>query len=818
MNLVAFDSETDLLAAGYGAPNIVCASSANRIGLHGRGRIADIHDDEEAFEVFERFLTEKDTIAFANAAFDSGVIGQKRPHLLPLIFKALREGRIFDILIAQALDAIAGGHLGLNPDGSTLRSPSTRKPMKRYSLEVTTDLVLHRSDAKANDVWRLSYALLRGIPLDRWPEIARQYPIDDAANTLEVAIAQIEGVNGAHEWIDVPPLAGGTMLTMCKHCNEELTFNASTPTCHAAPKLPHRNAQNHAAQCEAAFALHLGACWGFRSDPDRVEALTKVVEAKHAVAVERFQKKGWIRADGTEDTAAVKRAIAKAYGVTGTCKRCDGTGTTRNVKLIDCRGAKVKARFQGCQGPACDTCGGREKIQKLGNEVTCKNIFDEDGRFEEAGCDGTGWDLTTAPMLPRSDKLGVKTDRDAKMESGDDDLYDYGEDEVNKIRDTYLPYIREGVHGVIAPRPNVLVASGRCSYDTIHQFPRKGGVRECIRARGAWSGSPIEYVLCSSDYAAGELSALAQITQWHVGYSKMLETINATKDPGSLHTKICAQMLGISFEEAQARIKAGDKQAKDFRQAGKSANFGFPGGLGAATLVLTNRRKGAGSTTTQDGHEYAGIRFCVLMGGAERCGIEKTTTFNGRDCAPVCLACVRIVQDVLKPAFFETYPEVKAYLNKISAITKEGTGTIQCIAWNAELGRVEVLRERGQCGYTDGANQGFQGLLSDIGKRAFVRMTREGYLGVKDDGSPSVLAGARFPVFLHDEPLAELPAATAHEGGYRISEIMMECGRELAPDVFWKAEPALMQFWYKGAEAKFNENGRLIPWEPEEKQ
>ena len=45
------------------------------------------------------------------------------------------------------------------------------------------------------------------------------------------------------------------------------------------------------AQVEADFALRLGSAWSFRADPERVDILEREVERKHAVAVERFQKK-----------------------------------------------------------------------------------------------------------------------------------------------------------------------------------------------------------------------------------------------------------------------------------------------------------------------------------------------------------------------------------------------------------------------------------------------------------------------------------------------------------------------------------------------
>jgi hypothetical protein len=108
----------------------------------------------------------------------------------------------------------------------------------------------------------------------------------------------------------------------------------------------------------------------------------------------------------------------------------------------------------------------------------------------------------------------------------------------------------------------------------------------------------------------------------------------------------------------------------------------------------------------------------------------------------------------------------------------------------------------------------FQGLLADVGKRAYCQMSREGYLGVKDDGSPSPLAGARFPLFLHDEPLAELRRETAHVAAPRIAEIMVQSGYDLAPDVFWKAEPALSLMMSKDAEPVYDDAGNLTLWMP----
>ena len=128
---------------------------------------------------------------------------------------------------------------------------------------------------------------------------------------------------------------------------------------------------------------------------------------------------------------------------------------------------------------------------------------------------------------------------------------------------------------------------------------RKGGewvptLRECVAARQG-------RLLGSSDFPAGELCGFAQVALWTVGYSRMAEIINTTRDPGNIHTVFGAKMIGVDPDELKRRIKAGDKTAKGFRQAAKPWDFGALGGMGPAKLVLTNRKEGAGMTETPTG-------------------------------------------------------------------------------------------------------------------------------------------------------------------------------------------------------------------------
>jgi hypothetical protein len=821
--LRALDTETYRFRAGEIAPKIVCGSVAETVDGQVVGSL--IGSKHETVDTFRKYLEDGLTVAFANAAYDLGVLAQQDPTLLPLIFKALREGRIHDVLIAQSLDAIYGGHLGEDPrTGGDLRSPTSNKPTKRYSLEICTDLVLGRKDAKQNDVWRQSYALLDGIPTERWSEEARTYPIDDAANTLEVAIAQIYGKPGEHEWHTVPGIPGIVdSKTCCKFCNGELTMAwPSNSACDKAPRRPHMNRENLAAQTEAAFALHLGGAWGLRTDGEKVEALAEKIEGQHRVAVERFQKKGWVRADSSEDSVAIKTAVANAYGVTGTCARCEGSGTVRAVKMVECRGAKMKGRYQGCQGSSCPVCKGELRVSKVGSEVACKSELDDKGKVIEAGCDGTGLDLATAPMLPKTKKGGVSTDRDTLMESGDDDLSDFGENTTDKLRTTVVPFLRKGVREPLSFQSNVIVATGRCSYEgsPIHQMPRQGGGRECFRARGPWSGYPIECVIGSTDYEAGELCTLAQYTYWALGHSNMREAINATGKPGILHSDLAAQVLGIPLDEFLKRLKAKDKQCVDARQASKPYNFGRPGLMGSPKIVYTNRKSSTGFTSAEEGpavnvkgeRGYHGIRFCILLGGARKCGTEKITEWKRRPCIPVCKACVNAVEYTIGASYDKRYPEIKEYFNWVFRMLELHEGRVPCLAWDADLGSYTAVRWRGGADKSAAANNGFQAMLADIGKDAFCTMTREGYLGVKDDGSPSPLAGARFPLFAHDEPVSELFRHNAHESGPRIAEIMMASGRKFAPDVAWRAETAIAEVWNKSMEPVYDLDGNLTLW------
>jgi DNA polymerase-1 len=720
----SLDLETYLIEGGLLTPRIVCGSTcgpealdrsktASRwfmdrfVGIgavhRGPGSAGELIHPKSAVLTYARTLLDSDRIIVgANVAYDLACLAAEDPDLLSLIFKAYGEGRVYDVQIAQALHAIAEGNL--------YADPVTGMPMHgRYSLETCVRFVLGREDAKDNDYWRMRYALLENVPVSEWPAEARQYPVDDAVNTLEVAVAQVNGDGGG-----------------------------VTPG-------PHRNLGDLSNQVETAFALHLGAVWGLRTDPDRVEALRKRTEAAHTSFVERFRALGFFKADGKQDGRAVRIAVIKAYGGSGPCP-------------AKCAGGKVLS-------------------ERTGNPVKCPE------------CSGTGMDISAAPKTPAG---GVSADRDTLMESGDPDLVALGENEAEKTRDTYLPWLETGIAKPITLRPNVLVGSGRTSYDGLIQLvPTKGGVRECFRARDG-------YVYCSVDFGAGELCTFAQICLKIFGHSQMAETINATGDPGGLHTAFAARLAGRTTEEMKALVDAADELAKAIRQLAKFCNFALLGGMGAPKFCLLARKKSAGKTTAPDGTVYHGLRFCILLGGAERCGERRVTEFKGYPTPPICAHCLEVAADLLRPMWLKQWPEVPVYFRWVQSRVEAG-GEFPCFG---------TERVRGGLEFTSGANNGFQALLADAAKHALRRVARECYVG---DG---VLAGTRPIFFAHDEIVAEMPEATAHLAGPRMAKLMVEASREYIPDVCMVAEPALMRFWDKGVQTVHDESGRLVVWEP----
>ncbi len=358
-------------------------------------------------------------------------------------------------------------------------------------------------------------------------------------------------------------------------------------------------------------------------------------------------------------------------------------------------------------------------------------------------------------------------------------------------------------------RPNPILETGRVSYDGVIQLlPRQvsktlsatlartptssgyhvRGVRDCIVARPG-------YVFGSCDYEAGELVTHAQSCLWLVGESALADALLRGVKP---HNLLASMIAGVEYDDFNARLKS-EKRFADYRQAAKPANFGFPGGMGAPKLVLQQRKQGP-DTVGPDGTHYKGLRFCVLLGAADRCGTVKVTSYKEKHLPPTCAACIEAAEN-LRAYWFRTFPENHEYFKIVAALVDE----------NAEVTQHVDRRVRGNVHFRNAANGFFQALLGTAAKLALVRASRECYAVPS-----SPLYGSRIILFAHDEIIVEHPESVAPEACERLSAVMVEALRETCPDLApaCRAEPTLMRRWYKGAECVRDASGRLMVWEP----
>jgi len=315
-----------------------------------------------------------------------------------------------------------------------------------------------------------------------------------------------------------------------------------------------------------------------------------------------------------------------------------------------------------------------------------------------------------------------------------------------KLLSTYLPNLLRGP--TIHPQYNVLVETGRTSShghavknreemfpaENVQNLPRGGNVREAHIARPG-------KVLVSIDYGHLELDCLAQVTYEMFGHSEMMKLINAGKDP---HCGMGAQLMGlkqhrvVTYEEFVALKDAGDEDAKFFRQMAKAANFGFPGGLGAARMV-----------------EYARLSY----------GISDMTMEKAVE---------------LRSVFLDTFPEVQQLFNWYSLQeSSEGWGYDSSGRWRAK------------CSYCNGLNGiVLQSRSADGAKNAGIKLVEACETGA--------LQGCDVLAFIHDEYILEMPNdETLLEQMDVAMTLMLKGMSEYLPHVRITVEADAMDRWLK---------------------
>lgn len=343
----------------------------------------------------------------------------------------------------------------------------------------------------------------------------------------------------------------------------------------------------------------------------------------------------------------------------------------------------------------------------------------------------------------------VSLDSDACEASEYDLLEDYAElTSLKAVLAKDIPVLRAGttfpVHTSFG-----MAASGRSTSSKPNvQNPRRlPGIRETFIPRAG-------KVFAQADFSGLELHTLAQTCVTLFGESHLAEVLNAGLDP---HTAFAADILGIAYDEAVKRKKAGDEVVDNARQTAKVANFGFPGGLGPEKLCLFARKS-----------------YGVLL-----------TEERAKE---------------LKAQWLERWPEMRRFFKYVGDLVDEETG-------EAMIEQVFSKRLRGGCHYTAACNTYFQGLGADAAKRATYLVSRACYAE-----PANVLYGSRICNMVHDELILEVDDdSRAHDKATELGRLMVQGANEFLPSVPARVEPLLARCWSKKSKPVFKD-GRLVPW------
>lgn len=291
---------------------------------------------------------------------------------------------------------------------------------------------------------------------------------------------------------------------------------------------------------------------------------------------------------------------------------------------------------------------------------------------------------------------------------------------------------------VVSSKPNIM---------NVRKLP---GIRECFVPRQGW-------LFISADYPGLELKTLAQACIDLIGESRLGQVLNSGMDP---HLMMASTIMRRPYDETKTLYKSGDKEAKRARDLAKIANFGFPGGLGALTLI-----------------EFArGYKTIIDEERARQ----------------------------LKKEWLVTWPEMRDFFAYVSKLVEAGG------SHGAFIKQPRSERFRGRVRYTAACNNYFQAPGADATGEVGWHIARAQYL---DTASP--LYGVRGVNFIHDEFLEECPykGEQLTRAALELCRIMRDVANRWLPDVpFEKIEPVAMEYWSKDAVSLFDEYGQLHAW------
>ena len=261
MKFISIDTETYKVQPGLLTPKMVCLTYSD-------GETTKILNRDAGIKFTRDLLLRPDiNILGHRISYDLAVMTRHEPRLLPLIFDALDQGRIYDTAVNQKLCDIATGELKFFDYKAS--DGTVTKMINKHSLDQYSLRYLHQGLNKGKNSWQLRFGELDGLDVEDYPEEARKYALADALNTWLINKKQWE-------------LAGSEIPT------REL-------------------------QTQAAWVLHLMSVWGCRTNRVRTLDLRERLIEKRNQLEKKLRELGFIKKDGTRNLLATRDAVIKSY-------------------------------------------------------------------------------------------------------------------------------------------------------------------------------------------------------------------------------------------------------------------------------------------------------------------------------------------------------------------------------------------------------------------------------------------------------------------------------------------------------------------------
>lgn len=793
--IISLDTETFRIGPGAIAPKMVCFTTAERAPDGSFFQELVGNGDAEVEQRLAALLVDENVqLVLHNSAYDLTVIATSYPDLEPLIWEAVEAGRITDTMIREMLlNLSTHGHLEsmFLPDGSAAKLSYSLATLVLKYLGIDLSAL-----KEGDDIWRLNYDTLDGLPGKKYPRDAVDYALGDAQYTLQVYEAQEEskGIEGQTEtehfqtasafalrWITLAGMATDPTKfeEMRAMLDEELSEDKLQPLVEAGIMRSREPARPHARQAKK--AIEMLAEWTGQADFTAVE-----IEAWRPELEEAGIKFTDEKPSGIYKEALTKRVMAAQLAL--------GFGDTVETYL----GMEVE------------------------EQVALANASEVDFKRTDKGAPSTDSEVIDM-VADVDDVLGVYQHRQ----------------KLQKLVSTEIP--RMMWDGKLAPTVHwpfkVLLETGRTSSSADKLFPSGNGqqihpkVRPIFVPREHMPGKRGLFISC--DYSTLELVCVAQITYDLFGYSVHRDKINAGYD---LHAYLGAQLaLKLSpefrgwLQEAGVDVENADevydlfrslkKEQPDFyghwRKFAKPIGLGFPGGLGPYKILTLAKKTykvdivaEAEKLFLTNPEMFNRSHSSVVYWAKKLYKLPKTDTSWTPTLKGIALAAL------MRDFWFETYPEMREFLkvylpSNAPARRKSDSDEFdadndRCFTYTSPMGML-----RAGCTYTSAANgQVMQTPAAEGFKAAFFNLVKECRLGRLVDRALVVDE-------IHDELLVEVFEPSDLCAVATIVKQVMETSMTLViSDVKVTAEPAAMESWMKEAEARYDSKGRLVPWRP----